>query len=94
MGKLNTKLNMNTARHSRTDGLTKKVNRTIQTLLRCYFAKPGFDWTSPLSMAEFYYNCSNNEATTHSPFEVIWISTVYSSGSSFTNGQCYGICSC
>jgi hypothetical protein len=38
MGKLNTKLNMSTARHPRTDGLTERVHQTMQTLLRCYCA--------------------------------------------------------
>ncbi len=72
MGKLNTKLNMSTARHPRTDGLTERVNQTMQTLLRCYCAELGFDRTSHLSMVEFYYNCSINEATSHSPFEVLY----------------------
>jgi hypothetical protein len=72
MRKLNTKLNMSTARHPRTDGLTERVNETMQTLLRCYCAESGFDWTSQLSMVEFYYNCSTNEAAKHSPFEVMY----------------------
>jgi hypothetical protein len=46
MGKLNTKLNINTARHLRTDGLTERVNQAMQTLMRCYCAESGFDWTS------------------------------------------------
>ena len=54
MGKLNNKINMSTARHPRTDGLTERVNQTMQTLLRCYCAESGFDWTSHLSMVEFY----------------------------------------
>ena len=57
MGKLNTKLNMTTARHPRTDGLTERVNQSMEIILRCYCAKSGFDWTSHLSMVEFYYNC-------------------------------------
>ena len=72
MGKLNTKLNVSTARHPRTDGLTERVNQTMQTLLRCYCAESGFDWTSHLSMVEFNCNCSINEAASHSPFEVMY----------------------
>ncbi len=43
MGKLNAKLNMSTARHPRTDGLTERVNQTMQTLLYNYCAEFGFD---------------------------------------------------
>jgi len=72
MEKLNTKLNMSTARHPRTNGLTERVHQTMQILLRCYCAESGFDWTSHLSMIEFYYNCFINEATNHSPFEIMY----------------------
>ena len=34
MGKLSTKLNKSTARHTRPDDLTERVNQTMQTLLR------------------------------------------------------------
>ena len=44
----------------------------MKTLLRCYCAESGFDWTSHLNMVEFYYKCSINEATTQSPFEVMY----------------------
>jgi transposase InsO family protein len=43
MRKLNTKLKMSTARHPRTNGLTERVNQTMQLLLRCYCEKSGFD---------------------------------------------------
>ena len=43
IGKLNTKKKMNTARHPRTASLIERVNQTMQTLLRCYCAKSGFD---------------------------------------------------
>jgi hypothetical protein len=72
MAKLNTKMNMSTARHPRTDVLTSRIHQTMQTLLRCYCAKSRFDWNSHLSMVEFYYNCSISEATSHSPFEVMY----------------------
>ena len=73
MEKLKTKFNMSIARHPRTGGLTKRINRTMKTLLRFYCAKSSFDWTSHhLCMVEFYYNCSVNEATSHSPFEEMY----------------------
>jgi hypothetical protein len=72
MGKLNTKSNMNTARHPLADGLIERVNQTMYLLLRCYCAESGFEWISHLSMVEFYYNCSINEATAHSLFEAMY----------------------
>ena len=48
MGKLHTKLNMSTARHPQTDGLTKRFNEAMQILLRCYTTKSKFDWASHL----------------------------------------------
>ncbi len=61
--KLNTILNMSTARHPRTDGLTEIANHAMQTLLRCYCEESSFDWSSHLNMVEFYYNRSINETT-------------------------------
>ena len=68
--KLNIKLNISTARHPQTDCLTERANETMQIWLRCYTLESGFDRASHLPMVEFYYNCSINEASKHSPFEV------------------------
>ena len=68
MRKSNKKLEMSTASHPQTDGLTEQVNEAMQTLLRCYTIEYGFDWVSHLHMVEFYYNCSINEASKHYPF--------------------------
>jgi len=43
MRKLNTKLNMSTARHPQTYGLTKLVNELMQKNLRCYTTEARFD---------------------------------------------------
>jgi hypothetical protein len=43
MKKLNTKLNMSTARHPQTVGLTERVIETMHILLRCYAAKYRFN---------------------------------------------------
>ena len=63
---------MSTTRHPRTNGLTERLNQTMQALLRCYFAESDFIWISHLSMVELYYNCSINEESTHLSFEVIY----------------------
>ena len=68
--RLNTKLNMSTARRPQTDGLSERVNETMQSLLRCYCAEAGYDWAAHLDMVEFAYNSSVNDAGKHSPFEV------------------------
>ena len=52
--KLNTKLNMSTARHPENDGLTERVNETMQILLHYYTTESRFDWVSQLPMVEFY----------------------------------------
>ncbi len=41
---------MSTARHPQTDGLTERVNETMQILLRCYTSESGFDGVSHLPM--------------------------------------------
>ncbi len=61
---------MSTARHPQADGLTERVNATMQILSRCNIVKYGFDWVSHLHMVELYYIFSINEASKHSPFEV------------------------
>jgi len=68
---MNTKLNMSAARHPQTDGLTKRVNETMQILLRYYTKESGVDWVSHLPMVVFYYSCYINEASKHSPCEVL-----------------------
>ena len=61
---------MSTARHPQTDGLTERVNLTMQIVLCCYIYESGFNWVSHLPMVDFYYNCSINESSKHYPFEV------------------------
>ena len=63
---------MSTARRPQTDGLTERVNETMQVLLRCYCAESGFDWASLLSLVEFWYNSTVSESTQQSPFEALY----------------------
>ena len=69
---LGTKLNMSTARHPQTDGLSERTNATMQQLLRCYASETGVDWSDRLPMVEFSYNSAINESTNHSPFEAVY----------------------
>ena len=69
---LGTRLKMSTARHPQTDGLTERVNQTMQQLLRCYTVESGWDWVQHLPLVEFCYNAAVNESTHHSPFEATY----------------------
>lgn len=70
--RLSTKLNMSTARRPQTDGLSERINQTMQSLLRCYCAEAGYDWVSHLDMIEFTYNSTLSESSQHSPFEATY----------------------
>jgi len=70
--RLNTKLNMSTSRRPQTDGLTERVNETMQSLLRCVCAEAGYDWSSHLDMIEFAYNSTVGDAAKHSAFEITY----------------------
>ena len=71
MMKLNTNLNMSTARHPQIDGLiTERVNKTIHILFRCITSEYIFNWVSHLPMVELNYKFSINEASKHSLFKV------------------------
>ena len=63
---------MSTTRRPQTDGLTKRVNETMQSLLRCYCAEACYDWSDQLDMIEFQYNLFQSDATRHSPFETYY----------------------
>ena len=63
---------MSTARRPQTNGLTEKINETMQSLLRCYCVEAGCYWASRLDVIEFQYNSSLSESAHHTPFEVYY----------------------
>ena len=67
---LGTKLNMSTARRPQTDGLSERVNETLQQLLRCYACEADSNWVLQLPVLEFCYNTQKNEAIRDAPFDV------------------------
>jgi len=70
MQQLHVKLNMSTAFHPESDGLTERLNQTLEQYLRSYCTCQQDDWVSRLPFAENAYNTSTSESIMGSPFEI------------------------
>ena len=68
MKALGTKLQMSTAYHPQTDGLTERANQTIEQMLRAYVNEEQDNWDDCLDLVEFAYNNARQASTGHSPF--------------------------
>ena len=67
---LGTKLMMSTSFHPQTDGVTKRVNRVVNQVLRAVIQPDQSDWYKKLPMVEFAINSSENKLTGYMPFEL------------------------
>jgi hypothetical protein len=65
---LGTELAMSTAYHPQSDGQTKRMNRTMEDMLRGFVGPRQGDWCRYLSMVEFAYNNSIQASTVQTPF--------------------------
>jgi hypothetical protein len=65
-------LQMSSAYHPQTDGQTERVNRCLETFLRCFIHACPRRWSQWLTAAEFWYNSSTHSAHGRSPFEVLY----------------------
>jgi hypothetical protein len=63
-----TKSKLSTAFHPQTDGITERMNQTIEQYLRCYVNYQQDDWVKWLPIAQFAYNNSTNSATGITPY--------------------------
>ena len=64
-----TDLKMSSSYHLETDGTTERVNRCLETYLRCFTHACPTKWMQWLALAEFWYNSSYHSALDKSPFE-------------------------
>ena len=58
--------------HPQCDGLTERVNRTIQIMIASYINEKQKDWQNLLHYVAFAYNTSVHSTTNCSPFEVVY----------------------
>uniref|UniRef100_A0A2N9EGL5 RNA-directed DNA polymerase n=1 Tax=Fagus sylvatica TaxID=28930 RepID=A0A2N9EGL5_FAGSY len=70
--KLGTTLQFSSSYHPQTDGQTEVVNRSLGNLLRSFVGKNIRQWDLLLAQAEFAYNRSSSQTTSHSPFEAVY----------------------
>lgn len=58
--------------HSKTDGQTKFLKRTLETYLRCFCSDSPHTWASELSFVEWWYNITYRSTLRCTPYEVVW----------------------
>lgn len=69
---LGTKLQMSSAYHPQTDGQTERVNRCLETYLRCMCFQRPHKWDRWLSLAEWWYNTNHHSSLGMTPFQALY----------------------
>ena len=67
---LGTKLQLTTAYHPQSNGLTERVNGVLMQSLRIFTAQQPHHWDQHLALVEFAYNNATQTATQQSPFSL------------------------
>jgi hypothetical protein len=65
-------LHMTSAYHPQSDGQTERLNRTMETFLRCFVNACPTKWLQWLPLAEFWYNTSSHSAIGRTPFSALY----------------------
>ena len=63
---------LSSAYHPATDGQTEVVNRCLENYLRCMCSNNEKDWSSWLSISEWWYNTHFHTAIKMTPYEVVY----------------------
>jgi hypothetical protein len=69
---LGTQLNFNIAYHPETNGLTKKMNQTLEYMLHIYVMDQQKRWEEFFPLVEFTYNNSYQSTIKMVPFEFLY----------------------
>lgn len=67
-----TNLNMTSAYHPQSNGQTERVNRCLETYLRCFISACPKRWSFWLPLAQFWYNSTSHSAIGMSPFRAMY----------------------
>ena len=69
---LGTQLNFSTAHHPKTDGQTKRMNRTLEHMLCMYVMDQQKSWEEFLPLVEFAYNNNYQNTIKMAPFKFLY----------------------
>lgn len=67
-----TKLAMSPAYHPQSDGQMERVNRCLETYLRCAVGERPNSWSKWITTAEWWYNSTHHSSIEMTPFQAVY----------------------